>query len=169
MKKKSNLLLTFALAGTMLLGATGIAMAAPAATDTADSAAVISNSAPVSTDNQNVAPGNQEKQQTPAKPDQNEVKKPVPPAKTQNNQNKIKEPAPSVQISFITFEQLSSILDRLVDKDIITYDQEDAILSDLTVTGRITKYQIYNRLSELVADGALSNAERTVIMSSLPC
>ena len=152
MKKQSNRLLTLVLAGAMLFGATGIALAAPATANAADSAAAISNSAPASTDKQNVAPGNQTKQQTPAKADQNKVKKPT----TQ------------VKISVITFERLSTILDRLVDKDIITYDQEDAILSDLTVTGRITKYQIYNRLSDLVADGTLSTAEMTVIKSSLP-
>jgi polyhydroxyalkanoate synthesis regulator phasin len=73
-----------------------------------------------------------------------------------------------IKINYVTFEQLSTILDGLVTDGTISSDQEDAILYDITDSGRITKYQLYDRLSELVSDGTLSKAEMKVILSALP-
>ncbi len=152
MKKKINRLLTFLLAGIMLLGTASMATAATDSSSTGSTTAPVVSSAPAAPGSPGNAPGNAIQNQKPDKPNPNKVLKKVTP----------------IRISSYSYAQLSSLLSGLVDDGTLTLKQKRAILKGFSTTGHITRAQLYNRLSDLVDKGTLSKAKMKLILSYVP-
>ncbi|MBP1762919.1 MAG: hypothetical protein H6Q64_2461 [Firmicutes bacterium] len=152
MKKKINQLLTFLLAGIMLLGTAGMASAATDSSSTDSTTTPVVSSAPAVPGSPGAAPGTAIQNQKPVKPDPSKVLKKVIP----------------VRISSYSYSELSSILSGLVDDGTLTLKQKRAILKGFYSTGHITRSQLYSRLSNLVDKGTLSKAKMKLVLSCLP-
>jgi len=152
MKKKINQLLTFLLAGIMLLGTASMASAATDSSSAGSTTAPVVSSAPAVPGTPGAAPGTAMQNQKPDKPAPNKVLKKV----------------ISVRISSYSYSELSSLLSGLVDDGTLTLKQKRAILKGFYSTGHITRSQLYSRLSNLVDKGTLSKTKMKLVLSCLP-
>ncbi|HWQ74370.1 MAG TPA: hypothetical protein VN441_03565, partial [Syntrophomonas sp.] len=73
----------------------------------------------------------------------------------------------SSNIDAISIDELTDVLDVLVDEETITSDQEDAVLDDLSSADYITPAKLNSRLNALVKDDTLSQADKKAILNSL--
>jgi len=151
MKKKINRMLTFLLAGVMLLGSTAIASAAPDKTSTAGTAAPVVSSAHAFPGNPGTAPDNNVQNPKPHRPYPNRIIKVYP-----------------VKVSGISYYELSYILREMVYDGTLTSKQKRAVLSDFSPNCRISRYALKSRLYELVDMGKLSRTKMNLILSYVP-
>lgn len=72
-----------------------------------------------------------------------------------------------VAVKDMTIEQLSNILNGMVDKKVITSAQKDDILKNISINGKVDRDQLSNRLNELVKIGKLSPEQVKAVLDSL--
>lgn len=152
MKKKVKPLLTTILAGAMLLGSASMAMAATGSCSTG------SYSSSGCTTVIDCSSGNCYTYPSGSSCSQNQNIFQV---------NKKNCSVVSSKINAISIDELTDVLDGLVDEETITSDQEDAVLDDLSSANYVTSAKLNNRLNALVKDDTLSQADKKAILNSL--